>query len=134
MNFVLTERLRWTDLTPHSRTPFADNRDVKILPNDWPYGLEKDIVHLVVWVKFELEEVPGTDELTPETSQSLERFVDKVFRSRLGVERVVWFKNWGSLKSIRSVEHFHVLLNRPEESFVKEVTGGVRALSEMVGR
>jgi len=41
---------------------------------------------------------------------------------------VIWFKNWASLKSIHSVEHFHVMLYDPDPEFVREVTKGDRAL------
>jgi hypothetical protein len=37
---------------------------------------------------------------------------------------VVWFKNWKSLKSVRAIEHFHVLLCNAEPSFLDMVTGG----------
>lgn len=29
--------------------------DVKIIYNDWPYGIERSIVHLCVWTKFPLD-------------------------------------------------------------------------------
>ena len=38
--------------------------------------------------------------------------------------QVRWFKNWASLKSIKAVEHFHVMLYKPDVNFVKEITGG----------
>lgn len=62
--------------------------DIKILYNDWPYGLEKDIVHLVVWVKFELEDEPGTDDLTPKARKEIDDYVDKTFRSRMASDQV----------------------------------------------
>jgi hypothetical protein len=37
---------------------------------------------------------------------------------------VVWFKNWKSLKSVRAIEHFHVLLANAQPSFIDKVTGG----------
>lgn len=47
-------------------------------------------------------------------------------------EKVVWFLNWASLKSIHAVEHFHVLLFEPDEEFVGRVTGGDVALRDKV--
>ena len=32
---------------------------MRILYNDWPYGLVDGIVHLVVWTKFDLEDDPA---------------------------------------------------------------------------
>ena len=98
--------------------------DYKILYNDWPYGLEQKIVHLVVWTKFDLEDDPATDDLTPKARQEIDEFVEMTFRSRVPRERVIWFKNWKSLKSIHAVEHFHVMLYDPDMEFVREITHG----------
>ena len=38
--------------------------------------------------------------------------------------KVAWFKNWKALKSVHSVEHFHVMLKGPDPSFLDEVTNG----------
>lgn len=38
--------------------------------------------------------------------------------------QVIWFKNWKSLKSVKAVEHFHVMLFDPDLEFVRRVTNG----------
>lgn len=43
--------------------------------------------------------------------------------------KVIWFKNWKALKSIHSVEHFHVMLFDPDPAFVEGVTHGDVPLS-----
>lgn len=124
--------------------------DIRILYNDWPYGVDTDIIHLVVWTKFELEDDPATDELTPHVREAIERYVLRTFCSRvpadqvcqlqyeydgrreLMVFQVVWFKNWKSLKSVHAVEHFHVMLHRPDMAFVREITRGDVPLIERV--
>jgi hypothetical protein len=121
MNFMLNVRLQWSDMTPRG-PPFQDPSDIKILYNDWPYGIDPDIVHLVVWTKFELEDDAETGLCTPESRQEIEDYVQKTFSSR--VKEFVWFKNWKSLKSVHAVEHFHVMLYKPDEEFMKEITGG----------
>ena len=45
-------------------------------------------VHLVIWTKFELEDDPATDDLTPEARAELDQYVDKTFCSKLGKENV----------------------------------------------
>ena len=79
-------------------------------------------MHLVVWTKFELEDDPETGISTPESRKQIDEYVQRVFRERGG--EVTWFKNWKSLKSVHAVEHFHVLLYKPDEGFVREITGG----------
>ncbi|KAK0665054.1 N-acetylglucosamine-induced protein 1 [Lasiodiplodia hormozganensis] len=129
MDFVLKERLQWTDLTPRGH-PFTHSDDIKILHNDWPYGVDERIVHLVVWTKFELEDDPATDDLTPEARQMIDNYVDKTFCTRVNAEQVIWFKNWKSLKSVHAVEHFHVMLYNPDLGFIEEITNGDVPLSK----
>ena len=62
--------------------------DIKILYNDWPYGVDEKIVHLVVWTKFDLEDDPATDDLTPKARKEIDDFVDQTFRSRVPPEKV----------------------------------------------
>jgi hypothetical protein len=38
-------------------------------------------------------------------------------------KQVMWFVNPPVLKSIKSVEHFHIMLRDPDPKFVEEVTG-----------
>lgn len=45
------------------------------------------------------------------------------FRVDVG-EKVIWFKNWAALKSVNSVEHFHVMMFDPDPEFVKLITNG----------
>ena len=65
--------------------------DIKILYNDWPYGIDPKIVHLVVWTKFELEEDPVTGDSTPEMRKLIDEYVMKTFRAKLGDEKVIIF-------------------------------------------
>ena len=98
--------------------------------NDWPYGLDTRIKHIVVWVKFDLEEDPKTDDLTTDCRQRIEDYVAKNFMSKVPKENVTWFKNWKSLKSVHAVEHFHVMLFEADEQFLKDITHGDVPLSE----
>lgn len=106
--------------------------DIRILYNDWPYGIDQDIIHLVVWTKFELSDDPVTGELTREARAAIEQYVQKTFYSRVAPKQVVWFKNWKSLKSVHAVEHFHVMLHRPDMEFIREITRGDVPLIERV--
>ncbi|KAF3072106.1 hypothetical protein V8C43DRAFT_226856 [Trichoderma afarasin] len=123
-NFVLRERLRWDMPVVARGAPFQYEDDFKILHNDWPYGLDRRIVHLVVWTKFELKARSATGDLTDKARKEIDDFVTKTFRSRMPANTVMWFKNWAALKSIHAVEHFHVMLFNPDPEFIKEVTNG----------
>ncbi|MCJ1337289.1 hypothetical protein MMC09_002571 [Bachmanniomyces sp. S44760] len=129
LNFVRQERLKWEDLTPRSKIPFLNPDDIKVLYNDWPYGVDEKIVHLVVWTKFDLEDDPETDDLTPIARKEIDDFVNETFYKRVPKEQVIWFKNWKSLKSVHAMEHFHVMLYDPDMGFVKEITKGEVPLS-----
>lgn len=103
--FVQRERLQWDDTRPSGNPPFADSDDYRILYNDWPYGLEADIKHLVVWTKFPLEEDRETGDLRQGARDEVHAFVTRTFCGAGGVDReqLVWFKNWRSLKSIHAL-------------------------------
>lgn len=93
----------------------------------------------MVWTKFDLPAAPITTEnplgdLEPEVRKRVNAFVDETFVRVCGKESVIWFKNWGSLKSIHAIEHFHVMLFDPDMEFVRNITGGDVPLSEKVDR
>ncbi|KAH8675773.1 hypothetical protein BX600DRAFT_185173 [Xylariales sp. PMI_506] len=132
MNFVLNERLHWQAPITARGTPFELDDDIKILWNDWPYGLDKRIVHLVIWTKFDLKEDPATGDLTDKARVEIDDYVTATFGSRLSKDKYVWFKNWRSLKSVQAVEHFHVMLFDPDPAFINEITNGDVPLCQKV--
>ncbi|KAK0632161.1 hypothetical protein B0T14DRAFT_559876 [Immersiella caudata] len=124
LSFILSQRLHWSDpVVPRGKRPFEDEGDLKVLWNDWPYGIDERIVHLVVWTKFELDEDERTGDLTDEARAMVDSYVKRVF-GEVEEERVIWFKNWRYLKSVKAVEHFHVMLFGPDMDFVRRVTNG----------
>ncbi|RYP24762.1 hypothetical protein DL765_000308 [Monosporascus sp. GIB2] len=127
MNFVLTQRLQWEMPVVSKGKPFEFEEDIKILQNDWPYGIDKRIVHLVVWTKFDLEEDPITTDLTDKARGEIEAWVQQKFGSRIPREQ-----NWKSLKSVQAVEHFHVMIFNPDPAFIEEVTKGDIPLCQKV--
>lgn len=74
-------------MTPRGK-PFEFEDDLKILWNDWPYGIDERIVHLVVWTKFDLAEDPVTTDLTDEARAAIDGYVQKTFGSRVAKDRV----------------------------------------------
>ena len=134
LTFVQEKRLFWKSITPSGDAPFTNPDDYRILFNDWPYAIEPDISHLVVWTKFLIEDDPATDDLTDNAREMLEDYVVKTFcdEANGGVprEQVVWFKNWKSLKSVHALEHFHVMLFKAPKAFLARVTGGDQPMSE----
>lgn len=121
LNFMLQQRLRWETLQPKGG-PFEYAEDMKILYNDWPYGLDPDIIHLIVWTKFDLEDDPVTGQATAASQAQIKAFVEKTFAPK--VQDYVWFKNWKSLKSVHAVEHFHIMLYKPDATFLEDITNG----------
>jgi hypothetical protein len=121
-NFVVQNRLQWTPLPSSdpaagptfamdNPTPFASPKDYRILPNDWPYGVSPGIKHLVVWLKTRL---PVDDDqkgdLTKEGREMIDDFVHERFIKKFGADRVLWFKNWTQIQSVRGVEHVHIFV------------------------
>lgn len=95
MSFILSERLHWDrsvdengGLKSSGKEMFEDENDWKILWNDWPYGIDERIVHLVVWTKFELKDDERTGLLRGDVREVIEGFVGRVFGERCGEENV----------------------------------------------
>lgn len=144
-NFILQERVGWEPL-PSSQpdaapkfaykdsVPFADRSDFKVLVNDWPYGFEDGITHIVVWLKTTVPAEPETGVITDDGARLVETFVDRYFVRRMrdvgllkegesSGNAVMWFKNWIKLQSVRAVEHVHVLVRGATEDLLKEWSG-----------
>lgn len=131
-NFVIQERVHWTPLSSsgppkfshHSSTPFEDPRDYAVLINDWPYGLAPGIIHLIVWTKTPIPVDQGEGDVTPESRQCIREFIERYFKRDLddAEDRVMWFKNWVSLQSVRGVDHVHVLVRDVPEDVLKKWT------------
>ena len=135
-NFICQERLQWlpssdsTELTGPifrcaSTAPLSKPDDYKILRNDWPYGLATDITHLVVWSKHRLPTTGPEGDLAENARQRIQDFVQKEFVDRLANEndsdaRVMWFRNWTGLQSVRGLEHFHVLVRGVPDAILQE--------------
>ncbi|KUI58776.1 N-acetylglucosamine-induced protein 1 [Cytospora mali] len=116
-NYLMQHRLpkSWGPLpfTPASQIPFADPSDFSVLLNDWPYGLGPNITHIVVWTRTVIPTDPATGDVTDESRKLIHDFVKTFFVDKLGPggdERVMWFKNWVALQSVRALEHIHVLV------------------------
>ncbi|KAK2612243.1 hypothetical protein QQS21_001669 [Conoideocrella luteorostrata] len=134
--YIQEKRLDWPSFEPSGDEAFKNPEDYKILRNDWPYGIDTDITHLVVWTKFPFEVDPATDMVSQDTRRLIEEFVNATFCSAEsgGVDKsnLIWFKNGPSLKSVDGVEHFHVMLYKAREDFITTVTHGDCVMAEMV--
>jgi len=89
MDFVLTQRVQWpTPVIPKGR-PFEFDEDVKILHNDWSYGIDERIVHLVVWTKFKLDVDPATGgDLTDQAREQIDAFVQGKLSAKVSRDSV----------------------------------------------
>lgn len=105
VNYVLKELLRWdvaelstiatteqtvAELTVAMDKPYLSSQpssNLRILRNDWPYGIDERIVHLVAWTKFGLAEDPETGDLTDGARASIEAYVQALF-GELGKDNV----------------------------------------------
>ncbi|RYP17510.1 hypothetical protein DL765_004474 [Monosporascus sp. GIB2] len=110
---------------PASNIPFEDPSDYRVLLNDWPYGMTPNMTHIVVWSRTPIETDNEKGDLTPESQQIVSDFVRRFFVERLGPQgsdKVLWFKNWVALQSVRALEHIHVIVRDVEKDILDEWT------------
>ncbi|KAI1758966.1 hypothetical protein GGR53DRAFT_191346 [Hypoxylon sp. FL1150] len=127
--FLLKQRLPKTwgssPFTPASPVPFDDPSDYRVLANDWPYGLTSDLTHIVVWSRTTIAVDPENGDMTPESRKNIENFIKRFFIEKLGPggnDKVLWFKNWVALQSVRALEHIHVIVRNIEKDVLDEWT------------
>ncbi|KAG9236995.1 hypothetical protein BJ875DRAFT_370998, partial [Amylocarpus encephaloides] len=126
-NYLTEHRLPWgpPPCAYLSSVPLSGLDDYLILMNDWPYGFTSDITHIVVWSKTPIATDDENGGMTDESRRVLGDFVKRTFVDRLGgdQERVLWFKNWVHLQSVRALEHFHVLVRNASKEDLEFWTG-----------
>lgn len=130
---MIAERLRWTPLPCDERTlqfahessiPFQDPKDYAVLLNDWPYGVDHGISHLIAWTKVPIPVSAESGDLTEESRRLVYDFVERYFVRHLegGWDRVLWFKNWSSLQSVRGVDYVHILVRGASSAVLEKWT------------
>ena len=62
-------------------------------------------------------------DVTDESRRVIEEFVQRTFVARLGKDRVVWFKNWVQLQSVRALEHIHIVVKDAKPDDLEFWTG-----------
>ena len=74
--------------------------------------LESCITHAVVWNEFLVEDDESTKDLISQAEQRIEQSVRRTLCDSAGVsrDRIVWVKDWRSLKGVNALERFHVML------------------------
>lgn len=84
---------------------------------------------MLVWLRTPVSVKENGGDLTEESRVLIEEFVKRVFVGRLegeGIEgaerRVIWFKNWSALQSVRSLEHVHILVRDVPGHILEEWT------------
>ncbi|KAG6033641.1 hypothetical protein E4U41_006850 [Claviceps citrina] len=130
LHYLLVNRLpaSWGQppFAPESHIPFEKTSDYRVLLNDWPYGLERNITHLVVWTRTPIPTDDDKGDLTAESRALVAGFVRRCFVDALGEDgerRVLWFKNWVALQSVRALEHIHVLVRDVDDDILERWTG-----------
>ena len=124
-NFLIQSKLPWgpPPFTYTSSTPFENLSDYQILINDWPYAFTPDLTHIVIWSKTPIATDDQVGDVTDESRETIEAFVNRTFVERLGDDRVLWFKNWVSLQSVRALEHIHVVVRGAQREDLEFWTG-----------
>ena len=135
LDFIIENRLPWKPTHSESGItfPFSDPRpfmstsDFCILRNDWPYAMEKGMIHLVAWSK---TPIPTDDQgdPSPDSCRYIAYFIDRVFSEHIGQgghagDNVQWFRNRTKWQSVRSLDHIHLILRDADEAFVTRITG-----------
>lgn len=110
--------------SPASTIPFKDLSDYRVLLNDWPYGFPSTITHMIVWTRTPIPVKSNEGDMTPDSRAMIAAFVKQYFTDKItgGQDQVLWFRNWGILRSVSSIDHIHVLVRGVDPRIVEEWT------------
>ncbi|GMG21070.1 unnamed protein product [Ambrosiozyma monospora] len=108
-DYVIDNLVHYTDARP-----FANKNDIIVTPNSFPYYLTDNLSHLCVWIKSPMLPDPKSDigDISVHDKHLIEEYINETFVKWLGISRenIVWFKNWASLQSVKSIPHVHVIV------------------------
>ncbi|KAI9301844.1 hypothetical protein BJ944DRAFT_242912 [Cunninghamella echinulata] len=93
-NYLLSTKLHFPSATNTS----SEEPPVIILPNDFPYSVEKGIKHILIWSQ------------TPLTPDYVEKIIQKNYTPKEW--EWVYFVNPPEVQSVKKLPHVHVFLRR----------------------
>lgn len=138
-DYVLNEELEWKQSDIRSQTGATsleysisqpqdlilyNDDDVKIIYNKFPYYFENSVLHLCVWSKLTIPNDVNSPvgDISPLTKHIIERYLQNTFIDKgVSPDDILWFRNWSSLQSVRSVSHIHVLLHDVDDSLLQKL-------------
>lgn len=120
MDHVLEKELGWSkgklilDNAEDNKRSFVDPSTIKIIYNQFPYYFPSNVQHLCIWSSIEIPNDPNSavGDISSATKEVINRYIEKTFTKKynLDPEQICWFKNWGSLQSIKSISHIHIVI------------------------
>lgn len=83
---------------------FKNNIKYVITCNEFPYNLEKNIDHKLLWIN------PKYNDLFDDN------FINNIIELRMKGKLYIYFENIDSKKSIKSIKHFHIFINNLDDN------------------
>ena len=83
------------DYEAFEKSIFEDNKSYSIRKNDFPYDIEPNINHYILWIKDE--------------SLSIEDIIYSSFKIDKK-EDILWYRNSPENRSIKNIIHYHIFL------------------------
>ena len=83
------------DYEAFEKSIFEDNKSYSIRKNDFPYDIEPNINHYILWIKDE--------------SLSIEDIIYSSFKIDKK-EDILWYRNSPENRSIKTIVHYHIFL------------------------
>jgi len=83
------------DYEEFEKSIFEDNKSYSIRKNDFPYDIEPNINHYILWIKDE--------------SLSIEDIIYSSFKIDKK-EDILWYRNSPENRSIKTIVHYHIFL------------------------
>lgn len=80
---------------------------------------------MIVWTRTPVPATSDAGDMTPEGRAQVAHFIREHFMARLPEDcqsNLLWFRNWGNLRSVSSIDHVHVIVRHVESRLIEQWT------------
>lgn len=80
---------------------------------------------MIIWTRTPIPIEPNEGDMTPDSRAMIAAFVEQYFTDKPtggNRDQVLWFRNWGNLRSASSIDHIYILVRGVDPRTAEEWT------------
>lgn len=101
--FINKIKMNNIDINKYISDKFLNNKNVNFTKNSYPYDIEEDCNHYIIWFENEY-----FNKITLCIDEN--KIIDNIIKSKFKNNKYIYFENVDNNKSIKKIKHFHVFI------------------------